>query len=125
MTKTPIRVLVVDDHLIVRQGIRALLAESEDIEVVGEASNGLEAVRQAGRTKPDVILMDLIMPEMGGEELAEEISNINPEIKVLLCSGYTHSRIFMNTPPDERKYFFITKPYSIQSLQKKIRKILD
>src|SRR5262249_11562617 len=61
-----IRVLVVDDHLVVRKGIRALLATEPGVEVVGEASDGAEAVFQAARLRPDVILMDLVMPQMGG-----------------------------------------------------------
>src|SRR5262245_66541797 len=61
-----IRVLVVDDHLVVRKGIRALLATEPDIEVVGEASDGAEAVEEAARLQPDVILMDLVMPQMDG-----------------------------------------------------------
>ena len=89
MTPTPIRVLVVDDHVIVRQGIRALLAESEDIEVVGEADNGLEAIRQAESAKPDVILMDLVMPEMGGIEAIRHISTQRPNVRFLVITTYS------------------------------------
>lgn len=89
MTPTPIRVLVVDDHVIVRQGIRALLAESEDIEVVGEAANGLEAIRQVECTKPDVILMDLIMPEMTGIEAIGYISTKQPNVRFLVLTTYS------------------------------------
>jgi NarL family two-component system response regulator LiaR len=89
MTRTPIRVLVVDDHAIVRQGICALLAESEDIEVVGEAGNGLEAIRQAETVKPDLILMDLIMPEMGGIEAIGLISAQQPDVRFLVLTTYS------------------------------------
>lgn len=89
MTPTPIRVLVVDDHVIVRRGIRALLAESEDIEVVGEADNGLEAIRQAESAKPDVILMDLVMPEMGGIEAIRHISTQQPNVRFLVITTYS------------------------------------
>jgi NarL family two-component system response regulator LiaR len=89
MTPTPIRVLVVDDHVIVREGIRALLAESEDIKVVGEASNGQEAIRQAERAKPDVILMDLIMPEMDGIEALGHISSRQPDVRFLVLTTYS------------------------------------
>lgn len=89
MTPTPIRVLVVDDHVIVRRGIRALLAESEDIEVVGEAGNGLEAIRQAESAKPDVILMDLVMPEMGGIEAIRHISTQQPNVRFLVITTYS------------------------------------
>jgi NarL family two-component system response regulator LiaR len=68
-----IRVLIVDDHAIVRDGIRALLATKPDIEVVGEAGNGREAVSKAQSLLPDVILMDLMMPEMDGIEAIRRI----------------------------------------------------
>ena len=64
----PIRVLVVDDHAVVRQGLKAFLRVQDDIEFVGEAANGDEAVTQARSVEPDVILMDLVMPGMDGVE---------------------------------------------------------
>jgi NarL family two-component system response regulator LiaR len=88
MTHEPIRVLVVDDHVIVRQGIRALLAEYEDVEVVGEAGDGVEAVQAAESLKPDVILMDLIMPQMDGIEATRRISEQWPEARVLVVTTY-------------------------------------
>jgi NarL family two-component system response regulator LiaR len=81
--------MLVDDHVIVRRGIRALLAESEDIEVVGEAGNGLEAIRQAESAQPDVILMDLIMPEMGGIEAIRHISSQQPNVRFLVITTYS------------------------------------
>ena len=70
---SPIRVLVVDDHLVVRTGIRALLATEPDIEVVGEAGDGREAVAEAARLQPDVILMDLVMPQLDGIAAIQQI----------------------------------------------------
>jgi DNA-binding NarL/FixJ family response regulator len=64
----PIRVLVVDDHEIVRKGIRALLSREHELEVIGEAGDGEEAIDQAHRLRPDVILMDLVMPKFDGIE---------------------------------------------------------
>ncbi len=85
MDERAIRVLVVDDHAIVRKGIRALLAEIEDIEVVGEASDGQEAMAQADALSPDVILMDLVMPGVDGIEATRQItaSERGPRILVL------------------------------------------
>jgi len=88
MTPDMIRVLVVDDHEVVRRGICALLGQIEDIEVVGEAGNGREAIGQADRLKPDVILMDLLMPEMDGIEAMRRISSSQPEACFLVITSY-------------------------------------
>jgi NarL family two-component system response regulator LiaR len=74
----PIRVLIADDHAILRKGIRALLSTEPDIEVVGEAGDGLETVSEAARLQPDVILMDLVMPRMDGIEATRRITAEQP-----------------------------------------------
>ena len=73
-----IRLLIADDHGIVRKGIKALLATEKDMEVVGEAENGAEAVEKAASLSPDVVLMDLVMPEMDGIEATRRISAASP-----------------------------------------------
>jgi NarL family two-component system response regulator LiaR len=83
-----IRVLIVDDHTIVRKGIRALLAEIEGIEVVGEAGNGQEAVAQAEALYPDVILMDLAMPKLDGIEATRQIKAGRPESRILVMTSF-------------------------------------
>jgi len=83
-----IRVLIVDDHTIVRKGIRALLAEIADLEVVGEAADGQEAIVQADRLCPDVILMDLAMPRMDGIEATRQIKARQPESRVLVMTSF-------------------------------------
>jgi two-component system response regulator NreC len=90
-----IRVLVVDDHTIVRDGICALLALAGDIEVVGEATNGNEALKQVNELHPDVVLMDIAMPIMGGLEATRRISREHPSTKVLVITQY-----------DDKEYFF-------------------
>lgn len=82
------RILIVDDHPVVRKGIRALLAGEADIELVGEACNGQDAVEQAGRVRPDVILMDLVMPEMDGIEAIRRISASDPDIRILVMTSF-------------------------------------
>lgn len=84
----PIHVLVVDDHPVVRRGIKSLLAEEDGIEVVGEASNGLEALQQVEKLRPDVILMDLVMPEMGGVEAIQRITTAHPEARILVMTSF-------------------------------------
>ena len=86
-----IRVLVVDDHRLVRDGIRALLALAADIEVVGEAANGKEALQKVKRLSPDVVLMDLAMPLMGGLEATRRIRKQFAGTKVLAVTQYDDS----------------------------------
>jgi NarL family two-component system response regulator LiaR len=83
-----IRILVADDHAIVRKGIRALLATEPDIEVAGEAENGREAVTEAESLRPDVILMDLVMPEMDGIEAIRRITARQPEARILVLTSF-------------------------------------
>jgi DNA-binding NarL/FixJ family response regulator len=83
-----IRVLIADDHALVREGITALLGHYEDVEVVGEASDGKEAIEKAGKLRPDIILMDIAMPGLGGLEATTEIKKKNPEIRILVLSQY-------------------------------------
>jgi DNA-binding NarL/FixJ family response regulator len=90
-----IRVLVVDDHTIVRDGICALLSLAGDIEVVGEAANGSEALKSVRELAPDVVLMDITMPIMGGLEATRRICKEFPRTKVLVLTQY-----------DDREYVF-------------------
>lgn len=84
----PIRVLVVDDHLVVRVGIRTLLATEQDIDVVGEARDGAEAVTEALRLQPDVILMDLIMPQVDGIMAIARIRTYQPSAHILVLTTF-------------------------------------
>jgi NarL family two-component system response regulator LiaR len=85
---SPIRVLVVDDHLVVRAGIRMLLAPEPDVEVVGEARDGVEAVTEALRLQPDVILMDLMMPQVDGIAAIERILSRQPAARILVLTSF-------------------------------------
>ena len=84
----PIRVLVVDDHAVVRQGLKAFLRVQDDIEFVGEAANGDEALTQARSVQPDVILMDLIMPGMDGVETMRQLSAAGVDAKVIVLTSF-------------------------------------
>lgn len=83
-----IRVVVADDHPIVRSGIVGLLSSADDIEVVGEAGNGAEAVTLATQLSPDVVLMDLRMPGVGGAEATAQIVAARPEVRVVILTTY-------------------------------------
>jgi DNA-binding NarL/FixJ family response regulator len=87
-----ISVFLADDHRIVREGIRLLLETQQDIRVVGETGTGRDAVRQAEKLKPDVVLMDIAMPELNGIEATQQISKPLPSTKVIILSMYSTSQ---------------------------------
>ena len=87
-SEQPIRLLIVDDHEIVRKGLTVLLSTEKDIEVVGEARNGSEAVAKCASLEPDVVLMDLVMPEMDGIEATGRITDTHPDTKILVLTSF-------------------------------------
>ncbi|PTX59094.1 LuxR family two component transcriptional regulator [Melghirimyces profundicolus] len=84
-----IRILLVDDHPMVRKGLRLFLKTKEDMEIVGEASNGKEAVEEMERLQPDVVLMDLVMPEMDGVEATRKMKEAHPGVKVVVLTSFS------------------------------------
>jgi NarL family two-component system response regulator LiaR len=84
-----IKVLIVDDHQVVRQGLRTFLELHGDIVVVGEAGDGLAAVESAGRLAPDVVLMDLVMPQLDGVAATRQVKALNAGIKVIALTSFT------------------------------------
>ena len=83
-----IKVLLADDHLVVRMGIAAIISFEKDLVVIGETDNGIDAVRLARELKPDVIVMDLMMPKMSGADATVEILKENPAAKVLALTTF-------------------------------------
>jgi len=94
-----------------------------------EASNGKEALDLVNKDylidKIDIVISDIVMPEMNGEELAENLRELRDDIKILLCSGFTDSRVAMRGAENKRGNHFLPKPYTIKNLEKTIRLILD
>ena len=84
-----IKVLLVDDHLIVLRGLRFFLTTQEDIEIVGEAGNGEEALVAVEEQKPDIVLMDLMMPVMDGVEATKRLKESHPQVKVVVLSSFS------------------------------------
>ena len=87
-----IKVLIADDHTVVRKGIRALLETEPGITVVGEAADGEDAIHKALALKPDVILMDLVMPKLDGVQAIKELREVLPEAKVLVLTSFAEDR---------------------------------
>lgn len=82
-----IRILIVDDHAVVRKGLAMVLRLEPDIEIVGEAENGRAGLEAAQRVRPDIVLADLVMPEMDGQEMALALRKSNPTIKLIMLTG--------------------------------------
>jgi len=96
MPASPIRVVLVDDHALVRQGFRRILEDDPEIEVVGEAGTGLDAVALVKKTDPDVVVMDMSMPEMNGLHATMELVKQRPGTKVLILSMYSDEQYVKN-----------------------------
>ena len=88
-----IKVLLVDDHALFREGVAEIFEAEEDVQVVGEAENGLEAIAMAEREQPDVVLLDVEMPVMGAESAIERILHASPSSKVLVLTMYDEPRL--------------------------------
>ena len=86
-----IKILIADDHQIVRMGLTTIFAKEDDLEVVGEARNGLEAVRLTRELNPDIILMDLLMPKKSGADATVEILTTNPTARILILTTFGES----------------------------------
>jgi len=84
-----IKIVIADDHTIFRQGLRMLLAQEDDMEVVGEAADGIEALELAKKYNPDVILLDIAMPNMDGVKVAGTIKKRFPQIKIIVLTSYS------------------------------------
>ncbi len=107
----PIRIVIADDHPIVRQGLAAVLEQEEDFKVVSQAGNGLEAVAQARELRPDIILMDLQMPEMDGVEAIQKIKEEAPDIGIIILTTYdTDDYIFRGIEAGARGYLLKDSP---------------
>lgn len=92
-----LRLMVVDDHDVVRMGLRALIESQDDFECVAEATNGPEAVVKAALHRPDVVIMDVRMPEGGGVEACREIRDNNPDIRILMLTSFSDDEALFNS----------------------------
>ena len=118
-----IKIILADDHTLVRAGLKALLSLSAEFEVIGEAGDGEEAIRLVEDLQPDLLVLDLSMPHMSGNEVFYEMRKIKPDVRVILASGYT-SEHAQDQFPDLRPEGFVQKPFVIQVLLDSIQKAL-
>ncbi len=116
----PIRVLICDDHDMLREGLAAFLRASSDLELVGEAATGVEAVKVCAEESPDVILMDLLMPEMDGVGAIKEIKESNPNIKIIALSSFAESKL-VRSAVDAGATSYLLKNVSAATLAESIR----
>ena len=93
-----IRVFLAEDHTLVRQGFRHILEDDPHIAVVGEASTGLQAIERCKELRPEVVVMDISMPELGGLEATAEILKLYPETKILILSMYSNDAYVRKAP---------------------------
>ncbi|HEC16958.1 MAG TPA: two-component system response regulator UvrY [Sedimenticola sp.] len=115
-----IRVMLVDDHELVRTGFRRILEESDDIEVVGEASTGEEAVSLVRKISPDLVLMDINMPGIGGIEATRRVMRVNPRVKVIAVTVHSDSP-FPSRLHEAGALGYLTKGCPAEELFKAIR----
>ncbi|MFL5765025.1 MAG: response regulator [Bacteroidia bacterium] len=119
-----IRLLIVDDHRIIRDGLRSLLSGEKEIEIVGEASNGGEALIMHGALNPDVIIADITMPEMNGIEMTREICKQETPAKVLIVSMHDNED-YINQALDVGASGFLLKDCSKEELVKAIKAVTN
>ena len=106
-----IKIVIADDHPIVRQGLATVLSQEEDMEVIGQAGNGLEAVDLARKLHPDIILMDLQMPEMDGVEAIQQIRTETSDIGIIILTTFdTDDYIFLGIEAGARGYLLKDSP---------------
>ncbi|HEX9796878.1 MAG TPA: response regulator transcription factor [Anaerolineales bacterium] len=117
-----IRVLVVDDHALLRRGLQSMLSSYSDIEVVGEASNGPEAIEAVNTLQPDIVLLDIRMPGVDGTEVAHQLQHYAPETRIIIVSAYAHEEHVLEAIR-AGAYAYVLKQSADQDLAETIRQV--
>jgi NarL family two-component system response regulator LiaR len=118
----PIQVLIVDDHAMVRRGMKILLEQFPGIQVVGEAANGLQSVEMVSRLQPDVILMDLVMPVMDGIEAIQRIIAVHPDQRIIVLTASLDREYFVRAIQAGAQGYFV-KDLDAEELVRAIRNV--
>ncbi|WP_435354505.1 response regulator [Emticicia sp. SJ17W-69] len=121
---TKIKLLIVDDHAVVRKGIQNLLEDEENIEIVGEASDGMEALEKVKTLKPTIVLLDLTMPKMSGFEVAKAISDKFPTIKSVIFSMHNNPE-YMVTSVENGAMGYLLKDTSKEEILKALTSVSE
>ena len=119
-----IKLLIVDDHAVVRKGIQNLLEDEENIEIVGEASDGMEALEKVKNLKPTIVLLDLTMPKMSGFEVAKSISDRHPAVKSLIFSMHNNPE-YMVTSVENGAMGYLLKDTSKEEILKALSSVSE
>ncbi len=117
------RILLVDDAMIIRMILRKILTEA-GFEIAGEASNGTEAIRKYQELRPDLVTMDITMPEMGGIKALKSIREIDPEAKVIICSAMGQKSLIIEAM-EAGAVNFLAKPFDEEKVVETVRKTLQ
>jgi len=123
-TQTPIRIVIVDDHAMLRRGLAVFLMSYEDLKLVGEASNGKEAIALCADKQPDIVLMDLMMPIMDGITATRYICNEFPDMQVIALTSFGEERLIRNVL-EAGAISYLFKKTSADDLAKAIRAAQD
>jgi NarL family two-component system response regulator LiaR len=116
-----IRVIIVDDHDMLRQGLAVYISAFDDLELVGQAANGEEAIQLCREVKPDVVLMDLVMPVMDGVTAVPHILHDNPGIQVIMLSGYDQDDVLIRSALQAGATSYLLKNVAAEKLAEAIR----
>ncbi len=120
----PIRVLIVDDHAVVRQGLRSLLSMHDDIQVVGEADRGAVVLEKIGALQPDVVLLDIRIPPPTGVEVAHRLRRAYPQVKIIILTTYDDDR-YLNEALQAGAHGYLLKDTSRKFLVDSIRQVYN
>ncbi len=119
-----IKVFIADDHAIVREGIRTFLQQQEDIEVIGQADNGLKTVEEVKKLQPDIVIMDISMPDLNGTEATRQITKSLPDVKVIALSMHS-SRRYISEIFKAGAYGYLLKEKGFDELANAIRTVME
>ena len=120
-TRAKTRILIVDDHPVLREAMRNAFEQHEDMEVLGEAGDGEEAVRLTSELKPDIVIMDIVMPKLSGKDTFYRLKKIAPSVPIVIASGFTKTEAVSDLLRDGAAAF-MSKPFRLQDLSREVGK---